>query len=692
MKKLSFQNLIPIVLVWLVLAPDLGAQTIPATIDAAKIGRPISPLIYGQFIEHIGGLIENGLWAEMLDDRKFYHPVTPEAPAPTPQRGRGRPPRRWLPIGPPDAVTMDAATAYAGDHAPRVQVDGAEPRGIVQAGLAVRAGKRYSGRVVLVADPGVLVGATLVWGAGAADRQRVEFRAQKSGNATVPLAFTAAASADDARLEITGTGTGSFHVGAVSLMPADNVEGFRREVIAALAELRSGVYRFPGGNFVSAYEWRDAIGDRDRRPPRWDPVWNALQPNDVGMDEFLTLCRLLSVEPYITVNAGFGDAWSAAQQVEYANGAATTPMGRLRAANGHPEPYSVKYWGIGNEMWGSWQFGYMPLDQFVVKHNMFARAMRRVDPTIKLIASGATPDAMTGSGEAKKLTGKVVAAYGSPADWSGAMLSRCLEYMDLLSEHYYVYNGTHFDLEKGAQVPVDPGEPLADWARRAANLVRAKYEHYQVYLERIPALRGRPVPISLDEWAYAGANPNSYKPVLAYSWALHEMFRHSELFQMGGFTFAGSTLSASRTDAVLNPTGLMFKMYRDHFGTLPVDVAGSSPQPAPKYPPGADQPTVNAGSDTYPLEIAAALGADRKSLSVAVVNPTETAQQLDLAIKGVEITNGGRVWRMAPPSLTATIVAGHKPPVEIEELPLGSWPATLTVPPISVSIYVLPLR
>jgi alpha-N-arabinofuranosidase len=164
------------------------------------------------------------------------------------------------------------------------------------------------------------------------------------------------------------------------------------------------------------------------------------------------------------------------------------------------------------------------------------------------------------------------------------------------------------------------------------------------------------------------------------------------LFQMGGFTFAGSTLSASRTDAVLNPTGLMFKLYRDHFGTLPVQVAGSSPQPAPKYPPGADQPKVNAGSDTYPLESAAALGADRKSLSVAVVNPTETAQQLDLVIKGAEIAAGGRVWRMAPPSLTATIVVGQKPPVEIEELPLDAWPATLTIPPISVSVYVLPLR
>jgi alpha-L-arabinofuranosidase len=80
-----------------------------------------------------------------------------------------------------------------------------------------------------------------------------------------------------------------------------------------------------------------------------DPVWGAVQPNDVGTDEFITLCRLLNVEAYITVNAGFGDAWSAAQLVEYVNGAVTTPMGRLRGANGHAEPFHVMYWGIGNE-------------------------------------------------------------------------------------------------------------------------------------------------------------------------------------------------------------------------------------------------------------------------------------------------------------------------------------------------------
>ena len=96
------------------------------------------------------------------------------------------------------------------------------------------------------------------------------------------------------------------------------------------------------------------------------------------------------MESYICVNTGFGDAHSAAQEVEYVNGSASTPMGKLRAANGHPEPYKAVWWNVGNEMFGPWQLGFMALDQYVVKHNMVVEAMRRVDPGIKIVASGAT--------------------------------------------------------------------------------------------------------------------------------------------------------------------------------------------------------------------------------------------------------------------------------------------------------------
>ena len=677
----------------LIAAPAVHAQLqhVRATIDAGKTGEPISEYVYGQFIEHIGGIINNGIWSEMLDDRKFYYPVTAQTATNSAARGRFAL-RRWNVIGPTESVVMDANAPYAAAHTPLVKLDGAGLRGIQQAGLAVRQGKVYTGRIVLGGDAGATVAVSLVWGTNAGGRQTARMGKLRSEYAKFPLEFTAQADSDDARLEIVGTGNGRFHIGAVSLMPADNVQGFRREVVAALKQLRSGVYRFPGGNYVSGYDWTDAIGDPDRRPPRWDYAWSVVQPNDVGTDEFMTLCHLLDVEPYITVNAGFGDPHSAAQWVAYCNAPAASALGRQRAANGHTKPYGVKFWGIGNEAWGEWQLGAMSLKQFEIKNNLFAEAMRQADPAIKLVGSGAMPDAMTGSKQSLRLSGKLIPDPLGLADWTGGLFANCLGNMDLVSEHFYSYNNQRFDLEKGDRVATDPGEPLVDWMRRPANHVRAKYEAYQEYLKLIPALKSKPVPINLDEWAYCGVPPNSYKVVPAYAWVFHEMFRHSDLFQMAGFTFATSLISANRTEAVLNPAGLLFKLYRDHFGTLPVEVDGHSPPPAPKHPPGGEEPKVNAGSDTYPLDVAAALTSDRKALSIAVINPTESEQRLDLIVKGVALAGKGRLWRMAPKDLNATIVVGQRPQAEVEEQSLDAVTTAVPIAPFSVNLYEWPVQ
>jgi alpha-L-arabinofuranosidase len=676
-------------------APD-PTGPVQVVIDASQTRAPISPLIYGQFIEHIGGIINNNLWAEMLDDRKFYYPIVPLDPAEIrpeePANPRRAALRHWTPVGPPESVTMDTAAPYVGEHSPRVELDGQQPRGIRQAGLHLVKDKKYLGHILLAGDPTAAATVSLVWGTAPAERQTVSIGKLSATYTSFPLQFTAPADSADAALETTATGKGSFHIGAISLMPADNVDGFRAEVIAVLRQLRSGIYRFPGGNFVSGHDWRDAIGPRDQRPPKMDYVWNAVQPNDVGTDEFLALCQLLDVEPYITVNAGFGDARSAAEYVEYANGAADSPMGKLRAAGGHPKPYGVKYWGVGNEMWGEWQFGVMPPRQFQIKHNLFARAMRRVDPSITLIASGAMPDTMTGSKQSLRLGKTLIPEYLSNEDFTGGMLTHCLDNLDMISEHFYSYNNQRFDLDKAESVPTDPAEPLIDWMRRPANHIRIKAEAYQEYVSRIPALKDKPVPIALSEWAYSRVPPNSYKVVPAYAWTFHEMFRHSDLYQMATFTFVTALMSESRTEAVLNPGGLVFKLYRDHFGTLPVAISGSSSQPPPNYPPGGEQPIVNAGSDTFPLDVAAAWTADRKSLTVAVINPTETEQELNLSITGANLAGPGHEWRMAPKDLNATIVVDQPPGVTVEESALDALPTSATFPPFSVTIYDFPAK
>jgi len=680
-----------VALLAVVLAAQVGAQNgattekvIAAGVDVGKTRPPISPYIYGQFIEHIGDLVNRSVWAEMLDDRKFYYPVNSETAAPTAAQGpfRGRRPNRWRPIGPDAAVVMDRDHPYVGEHTPRIQLGGGEARGIQQAGLALRKSRVYSGRVVLAGTRDAAVSVSLVWGTGG-DRQTVAIHGMTTSYAKFPLQFTAGADSDDGRLEITATGAGTFAVGTVSLMPADNIGGFRRDTTALLKQLHSGMYRFPGGNFLSAYEWRDAIGDRDRRPPRWDYVWSALQPNDVGTDEFLFLGELLGVDAFISVNAGFGDAHSAAELVQYVNGAADTPMGKLRAANGHPEPYNVNWWGIGNEMYGPWQFGYMALKQYVIKHNMFAKAMRASAPSITLLATGATPDEMTVNSLSLGLTGKVVGDFGSDADWTGGLIANCLDNIDVMSEHYYSYDRQRFDLGQNKKVAAE--EPLVDTLYRPANRVRGKVEAYEEYSRRFPGLRTKHLQIAIDEWAFTRL-PANLKQTLANALAFHEMFRHTDLIRMAGHTMGTSSIEFNATEAALNATGLLFQLYREHFGTIPVEVDGNSPPPPPKYSIGGDQPRVNAGSPTYPLDVSAALTSDGRRLTLAVVNPTESAQKLELALKGIELSAKGTQWHMTGSGLEAmTGLSRHE--VQVVETPLSAVPGTLEVAPLSIDLY-----
>jgi alpha-N-arabinofuranosidase len=161
---------------------------------------------------------------------------------------------------------------------------------------------------------------------------------------------------------------------------------------------------------------------------------------------------------------------------------------------------------------------------------------------------------------------------------------------------------------------------------------------------------------------------------------------------MGALTFATATMSSNRTEAILNPTGMLFKMYRDHFGVIPVEVTGDSPQPKPTFPAGGDQPAVNPGSDTYPLDVSAALSEDRKTLSIAVLNPSDAEQNIKIAINGAKLGDAGKLWRMAPDSINATVQVDKKPEVQVEEQTLGALPDTITVRPFSVNIYSYPVK
>ncbi len=678
------------------LALNGSAQQLTMQVDASQTGAPISPYLYGFFSELLMNMYTGGLWAEMLGDRKFFYPINSD-PIQTPPNSR-RFVGRWRPVGPDDVVVMDREHAFVGEHSPEIMLSPSTPHGIRQAGLGLEKGKQYSGRVILAADPGAQISVSLIWGPNPGDRQTIQIQSPSRDYVKYRLSFTAGADTDDGTLEIAGTGKGDFHIGAVSLMPADNIDGFRADMIELYRQIGPTLLRWPGGNFTSGYNWRDGIGDPDTRPPRYDYAWGALESNDMGLDEYMTLVHLLHMEPYICVNDGLGGAYSAAQEVQYVNGSVDTPMGHLRALNGHPTRYHVKFWNVGNEMYGFWQLGHMSLAQYEIKQNMVVEAMRAVDPSIFVIASGADPAEMSSTGAGKAITGKPITVFGDPlADWDGGLLANSSNYFNALAEHLYPRADEAFNAQQGKFVPVN--DSLVDEARRLPNRMKCTVEAWAEYQKRFPKLDMSKIPVSVDEWVPGriasegrGFGEGDTFQALSAAEALQVMFRHSGMFIVSGYTAFSGLLAHNKTESTVTLVGLMFEMYRHHFGTIPVAVTGDSPQPDIQGTVNVDKPKVPSGSPTYPLDVAAALTANRKALTVAVVNPSQSPEQLNTKFKGVNLQETGRLWRIAAPAITSKNVPGKPMAVNIVKSTLTAAPGKMEIPPLSISIYELPVQ
>jgi len=669
------------------LASGAGAQQVRVTIDASRRSDPVSPYQYGMFIEPIGSLVARTLWAEMLDDRKFYYPVVPASrDAPPPPNAEGRPGvsiRKWRPIGGDQAVAMDPRDPFVGSQSPSVAVTGDTPRGLSQAGIGIAKGKRYDGYLWLSGDAGAVVTVSLAWGTGSTDRQSIALPAPAAGWLRVPFSFTPGADSLDAKLEITGTGTGRFRVAAISLMPSDNLDGWRADTTAIARSLHSGFWRLPGGNFLSNWDWHGAIGPRDKRAPMFDHAWSAMQPNDLGMDEWMTLAHLVGVEPYVTVNAGLGDANSAAEEVEYLNGPATSEWGAKRAANGHPEPYHVKFWNIGNEPYGWWQIGKTSLDYFMIKHNEFAAAMRARDPSIILIGSGAMPDQLHPRDVKENASlESIQPKFGTEQDWTGGLFAQAWGNFEGVSEHWYDR------AEKRAGAP--PDAELLEYARSPSNHVRMEAEEWKIYERRFPAIRNK-IFLSIDEYAYFG--PPTLKLALAYSMVMQEMLRHTDFLKMSAFTTGASTMDITPTASTLNSTGMVFKFYGEHFGsgTAPLAVDGNVPQPDPRYVEGSAHPQVKAGSATWPLDMIAGISPDGRMLRIAVVNATFAPQRFAVDLHGLRTRGAGAQWVLTGATLEAANKVGQPAGVTIAEKKVPALGRQLTVPAISTSVFEFPI-
>jgi alpha-N-arabinofuranosidase len=199
--------------------------------------------------------------------------------------------------------------------------------------------------------------------------------------------------------------------------------GLRTDVLAALRELNPRIIRYPGGNFLSGYHWRDGVGPVAQRPRRRELAWQSIETNHFGTHEFITLCRMLGAEPMLGVNLGTGTIEEAGAYVEYCNAPAGTLEADRRVANGAPEPFGVRYWRLGNEMDGPWQIGHMDATAYAIKAREAAKLMKWHDPSIRLTLCGSSSSHMP-----------------TYPEWDRIALEICWEYVDYLSLHFYAGN------------------------------------------------------------------------------------------------------------------------------------------------------------------------------------------------------------------------------------------------------------
>lgn len=347
--------------------------------------------VYGNFLEHLGNCIYGGVWAQILSNSSFERdPRVEQDKDPTAL------PHPWQSFG--DARVTADGSARNSQVCARIEGRGAGAGIQQRVYLPTHRESQYKGYVYLRREGDVnqvevslcpaegeprpfataeLSGVTSEW-------RRYEFQLEASREHLPPLR--------PGLFRISFSGPGTVWVDQALLFPEDARNGIDPDIVRVARQWNIPLLRYPGGNFVSGYHWKDGVGPRDDRPSYPNPAWRGMELNQFGTDEFMEFCRLIRTEPHICVNIGNGTPEEAADWVEYCNGGESTEMGRLRARNGHEKPYGVRLWEVGNEIYGSWQIGHCDAEENARRYRSFSQAMLKVDAGLELIANGEAAD------------------------------------------------------------------------------------------------------------------------------------------------------------------------------------------------------------------------------------------------------------------------------------------------------------
>jgi alpha-N-arabinofuranosidase len=455
--------------------------------------------------------------------------------------------------------------------------------------------------------------------------------------------------------------------------PLSDRDGYRKDVMQAVKDLNVTLLRWPGGNFVSGYNWKDGIGPKDQRPVRPEGAWGDIESNRFGTDEFLQYCERVGVEPYICINAGLGTIEEARHWVEYTNESRNTYWAQQRRKNGRDKPYNVKYWGLGNEIDGPWQLGHKNADDYTKFALEAAKAMRRADESIKLIASGSSN-------------------FRPGWDWIGwnrTILERLRNEIDYISLHTYIGNRSN-NLEQflAASQDIDHRIEVVDGLIKAAQSGQPN---------------PRPIYIAYDEWnVWYRARGNTefetgktrleeiynFEDALAMGMFFNSFIRRADVVKMANLAQVVNVIAPIFT----NPKGLFLQPiffpiaeYARQRGNTAVDVFVSGP-------------TYRVGNRAPLQYLDTSATVDRKN-GFVYLNVLNRSEKMDIAarVDNVEgrVSGEGEVWEMNHPDLKAVHTFGNDKVVRPAVRPLKATVANngfnYTFPKHSLTILKLRL-
>jgi alpha-L-arabinofuranosidase len=418
--------------------------------------------------------------------------------------------------------------------------------------------------------------------------------------------------------------------------PLSDADGYRKDVMEAVRGLNVSILRWPGGNFVSGYDWKDGIGPQDQRPVRPEGAWGDVEPNRFGTDEFLKYAERIGTEPYICINAGLGTIEDARNWVEYTNETRNTYWAQQRRKNGRDKPYNVKYWSLGNEIDGPWQLGHKNAEDYVKFALEAAKAMRRVDPSIILIAAGSSN-------------------FRPGADWMGwnrTVLDGLKNDIDYISLHTYIGNrDNNFEKFLAASQDIDERIQLTGGLIKAAQAGHPNQ---------------RPIHIAFDEWNVwyraRGSSEHAsgrtrleeiynYEDSLAMGMFFNSFIRHANIVKMANLAQLVNVIAPIFTNEkglFLQPIYFPIAEYSKQRGNMALDVLVSSPayQVENRAPLGY-------------LDVSSTYDEKNRTVYLNVLNRSEK-MDLETRIDNVEGQVAGNVdvWEMNHKDLKATHTFG----------------------------------